>query len=574
MADAPRLHPAAQERLSAAWCEVGQTDVRPATAWALTVTFLAALFGVPAVQVAARGLDLVRSADNGEAAARIERSFLTDPTGVPKVSSWFHRLEARHETWSATLKAIERALDEHSLVAAWLRPWTQYLLARWLGAGNEQVYPGRDGWLFYRRSVDFVTGPSFPAPDPPRTAIARYEDPPRAQHRDPLPAIVDFQRALERRGIALVVVPVPPKPTVHPERLTRRATQLDTPVSNRAYAAFVERVRRAGVLWFDPVPLLVERRRRTGEPQYLATDTHWRPDAMIAVATDLAAFLSRHVPLPPRPAAGYKARSVEVVHRGDLARLLDVPATAAGYGPERVRIRQILTARDEPWQPDPAADVLLLGDSFTNIYALPSLGWGSAAGLAEQVAFALQRPVDRLALNDNGAFATRLALQQELARGHDRLAGKRVVIWQFVAHELAFGDWRPIDLGRQAPKSPRFLTPGPGARFVVTGLVRRIATVPRPGSVPYRDHIVAVHLVDLAGLPPDASGTEALVYLWSLRDNRSQLGARLRAGDRVTLRLRPWSEVAPQLEGINRSELEELLDAAPWWGEAASTEDR
>ena len=31
----------------------------------------------------------------------------------------------------------------------------------WLGAGNERVYPGRDGWLFYRPDVEYLTGPGF-----------------------------------------------------------------------------------------------------------------------------------------------------------------------------------------------------------------------------------------------------------------------------------------------------------------------------------------------------------------------------------------------------------------------------
>jgi hypothetical protein len=33
-------------------------------------------------------------------------------------------------------------------------------------------------------------------------------------------------------------------------------------------------------------------------------------------------------------------------------------------------------------------------------------------------------------------------LAREVATGSDRLAGKRVVIWQFAARELVFGDWR------------------------------------------------------------------------------------------------------------------------------------
>jgi alginate O-acetyltransferase complex protein AlgJ len=70
------------------------------------------------------------------------------------------------------------------------------------------------------------------------------------------------------------------------------------------------------------------------------------------------------------------------------------------------------------------------------------MGWGEAAGLGEQLSFALQRPIDRIIQNDQGAHATRGLL----AREPDRLDGKRVVIWQFAARELAFGDWKVIEM--------------------------------------------------------------------------------------------------------------------------------
>jgi alginate O-acetyltransferase complex protein AlgJ len=59
--------------------------------------------------------------------------------------------------------------------------------------------------------------------------------------------------------------------------------------------------------------------------------------------------------------------------------------------------------------------------------------------LVEQLSYVLRRPIDRIVQNDDGAFATRAMLSQS---GSDRLGGKRVVIYQFAARELAFGDWR------------------------------------------------------------------------------------------------------------------------------------
>jgi alginate O-acetyltransferase complex protein AlgJ len=109
-----------------------------------------------------------------------------------------------------------------------------------------------------------------------------------------------------------------------------------------------------------------------------------------------------------------------------------------------VWVQRVLQPDGSLWRSTAAADVLLLGDSFSNIYSLESMGWGVSAGFTEQLALALRRPVDRLVQNDQGAFATRAMLQ----RSPERLDGKRVVVYQFAARELAFGDWKILPLPR------------------------------------------------------------------------------------------------------------------------------
>jgi hypothetical protein len=98
--------------------------------------------------------------------------------------------------------------------------------------------------------------------------------------------------------------------------------------------------------------------------------------------------------------------------------------------------------------------VLLFGDSFSNIFSLEGMGWGAAAGLGPQLSLALGRPMDVIAQNDSGAFATRQALARELSAGEDRLQGKRVVIWEFASRELSVGDWKPIDWDAPSQKEP------------------------------------------------------------------------------------------------------------------------
>jgi alginate O-acetyltransferase complex protein AlgJ len=342
---------------------------------------------------------------------------------------------------------LEDGLERKSWLGAALLPGTQRVLTAF-GVGNEKVYLGRDRWLYYTPDVQYVTG--FPFLE--RNVLERrrlggqaWED---APHPDPLPALVDFQRQLARRGIALLLVPTPLKPMIDPEPLAG-STVAALPLENPSWSAFVRRLDAAGLALFDPAPLLAqEKAAHGGQPQYLRTDTHWTPQAMDLVATRLAERLESLAPLDPPTGAGFFRQAQNVSNTGDLAVLLTLPQDHPLKEPERVTIQRVVTAEGRSWKPDPQAPVLLLGDSFTNIYSQSDLGWGTGAGLAEQLAYHLRRPVDRIALNSGGALNTRQRLAQDLATGNDRLAGKKVVIYQFAMRELAIGDWRVIGLGR------------------------------------------------------------------------------------------------------------------------------
>jgi hypothetical protein len=232
------------------------------------------------------------------------------------------------------------------------------------------------------------------------------------------------------------------KPAIHPERLGDEAWAATNPVPrNASYQTFLDELKGHGVLVFDPADEIA-RTNRADPPAYLATDTHWRPETMQRVAEALAGFVLAHAALPARPAVGYEAERREARQTGDTAAMLDLPAGQTLFPPERVTLRFVVDADGNPWRSSRDADVLLLGDSFTKIYSLETMGWGEAAGLGEHLSLALQRPIDRIIQNDQGAHATRGLLAREPAR----LAGKRVVIWQFAARELAFGDLKVIEL--------------------------------------------------------------------------------------------------------------------------------
>ena len=421
--------------------EIGHTSVSPAVARALMFFFLVCIVVVPFIEIAVpRWVPAYQGASVWTRLADIPAQIsaaIADEAARGNTGAWKKTLAANRATMSGMV-AFENALEDESVLGRTLRPPAQQFLSGWPGAGNERVYIGRDGWLFYRPDVEYLTGRGFLDPDVMRRRVAAASEWSALPQPDPRPAIQAFHRDLQARGITLIVMPTPVKPGIHPEFLAASAAGGQI-MQNGSYADFTTWLASQGILLFDPAPIL-DAARQSG-PQYLATDTHWRPEAMELVAGRLAAFITERVTLPAVPAAGYRIEEREVTQHGDTLAMLDLPKSQASYAADRAVISRVLLPDGGAWRSDRAGDVLLLGDSFANIFSLASMGWGDGAGLVEHVSYALNRPVDRIVQNDNGAWATREMLQRG---GADRLSGKRVVVWQFAARELAAGDWKEL----------------------------------------------------------------------------------------------------------------------------------
>lgn len=350
------------------------------------------------------------------------------------------RLLAKNKGLKEQIDAYETGLDDDSILALILRPPVQHLMIK-LGVGNEKAYVGRDNWLFFKLGVNSLSGPAFLDP---RQIDKRFRTENVAA--DPRVAIIEFNKELADRGIELVLMPTPVKPSIYPEQLGNA----DGLIRNRSIDKFFADMEKAGVRVYDPAALLMDRKNTySDELQYLRTDTHWAPKAMQAVAEDLAADLKDELPELAEP--GYILEEQTLSQPGDIAIMLKLAEYSKAPFVETATIQSVRNKDGSGWQPSTDADVLLLGDSFSNIYSLGTMGWGSTGGFGEHLSYALGRPIDRLSRNDAGAYASREMLVDALARDSKRLDGKKFVIWQFAERELAVGDWKKLPLGA-APK--------------------------------------------------------------------------------------------------------------------------
>lgn len=348
------------------------------------------------------------------------------------------------------IREYETTLEKQSVLSEWVLPPVQQALTGWLGAGNEQAYVGRDGWLMYRPDVEYLTGRGFLDPGHLRALPAGEEGATAAVQPDPVKALVRFNEQLALRGIRLIVVPVPVKPMRHPEQLSARyagGVEGDS-LQNPSYPRFLQEMNRAGIAVFDVTPILAA----AEGAQFLATDTHWTPEAMERTAAALARFVRETGGLPERPESAYTRRVSDVANEGDIVTMLKLPPGQRFFPSQHVQIHQVReTDGSTPWRPRRDADILLLGDSFSNIYSLGGMGWGESAGFAEQLSYYLRRPLDAITVNAGGAYAARQKLWQEMRRGQDRLQGKRIVLYEFAMRDLSSGDWKLLELPDQQP---------------------------------------------------------------------------------------------------------------------------
>ena len=567
MADSPY---ARMTREELAEIEVGNTAISRRTSIAMVAGFILTIVGVPFAQ------HLIE----------IRAGFLKSGSWVwpkayeirdypqsawlelidPRNGSLLRRLQAASGQLMRGLKSYEDALEDDSFITLSALPHAQALTAEFLGLGNEQVYLGRNGWLFYQPDVAYLTGPGFLSPSWQRSRLHSTEESGRTIHPDPKKAIIEFRDQLLARGIRLIVMPVPVKPMIEPEFLSRAYDQFPPiPLQNPSYGDFLKSLDHAGIEYVDVSKSLVETKHLTRRPQFLRTDTHWTPDAMEKSAALLAEKIRMLDPRETDPRFMLR-RSTQVIEGlGDIATMLKLPAASRLYPKETAIIRPVSQENGAPWVPDQRADTLVLGDSFFNIFSLAEMGWGASAGFVEQLSYTLGRPLDAILRNDAGAFATRELLGQELARGRDRLDGKRLVIWEFAVRELATGNWDfvPMKVPALAPKD--FLALESGERDIVQATIKSFGSIPRPGSTPYKDFLTAFHIVGIGGNP----AKEAVVYLQTMKDQELTSAARLRPGDAVSLELTSWTDAEPRYGAVNRSELndENLLLEEPNFAE-------
>lgn len=496
------------------------------------------------------------------------------------VIQWLSWRPGTDQTLREHLSAVESSLDRLPY-ATFLRQHTQQLLTTAAGEGSRKVFPGNQGWLFYRPELQALNGWG-PLQNEPFSVM---KDPTLARLRPARELVLEFAAQLQQRGIPLLLVPVPVKPMLEHKFLPGKYP--DAPLYHPDQLKFYDELRAAGIDVLDLAPALYDLRQR--RQVFLKQDTHWTPEAMKKAASLVGEHIRKHWPELARrnQTPLVDARIHDRAALGDLVQLIDLPHPERLFQPEFAQLVAI-----HGLDPDPDSPITLLGDSFVNIYSDPALGFGDPAladpdpppsmkaGFAYQLALTLNRPLDVIAVNGAGTTQTRKAFA---ARPDDVVRAKKLVVWVLAARDLLYSpaaardaniEWSPVTFNphRSRPTdAPDPWAPATGTIIVEAELVAK-STNQDPNGTPYPDALhTALYRVTKVVSGDFDPGANWQAVQWTFKQKQMQPTASFTPGKRYRLTLTPWDEQTA-LHSLNRSadktDEDDFL-AERWFVEAA-----
>lgn len=290
---------------------------------------------------------------------------------------------------------------------------------------NAAAGAGVDGWLFFAGELRLLSLGRFWGVDAARVSRAHKPD-----LADSVPAILDFQQQLKARGIELVVVPVPPKAAIYPEKIVSGfdvRSNDPAPVLRRFY----DELRTAGIDVLDLTSLLIQNRENPRGAVFCKTDSHWSGIGCVLAAQAIAERIRQKLPAPT-VRKEYVSDWKEVHVTGDLAGLL--PPDTHKPGPEKIAVQSVSEkGNGAAVESDPNSPLLLLGDSHTLVY---HDFLAERSGLMDQLALELGFASDLIGTRGSGATPVRLNLYRRSLKDAGYLARKKVVVWCFAAREF------------------------------------------------------------------------------------------------------------------------------------------
>ena len=461
-----------------------------------------------------------------EISAKLQTDELNHDSSWTPVFELFNK--KKNQSLNEHLKSFEKNL-ETAFFAETPRKLTQSTLSLSpLKEGNRNVRIGKDGWLFLDDAIESLTGQG-PFHD---ESFSFQKD-----GNSPVDAIKRFADQLDNFGARLILVSIPSKAMIYPEKINHN---IKGPISHPDAQRLVSELNSLPNLdVLDLTRSLFNLKK--DKKVFLKQDTHWTPEAMEEAAKIIANHIKSmdinidKVNLNPKQKERRKAY-------GDLVEKINIWDGA--FNQESVIAKPIKdNTRDRN------SEIILLGDSFTNIYSSnEGLGWGNNAGLPEHIASNVGTPIDVISINGGGATEVRKKLAQRRGSSED-MKNKKVVIWAITCRDLFLSQEQCIDRNISwenvsFDKRPLEKKPTNNKITIRAKLIEK-PKIPDPNQTTYKDLLYGADyeiIETISGQVPE-EGKKIAVVNWAFKNRVLLPSANYEIGSVRNLQLMPFEEM-------------------------------
>lgn len=291
------------------------------------------------------------------------------------------------------------------------------------------------GWFFLRKELEHLAEGDLAAAD-----LAKVN----REGTDPIPAIKKYAEELKALGVELLLVPVPPKAAIYPEKLDPKIDPATVP----SLGAYYAKLKEAGVEVLDlEAAFKAEKVSNPSQQLYCATDSHWSPYACQLVAGLVAA---KYKSLPQVNENALRDLIVLPAHplefQGDLlddARKASVPKESLPLARAGLAVppdgKDVTTVETDAAKSE--SPILVMGDSHLQVFRRGGAMLAQQGGFVDHLQVALSIGTDEYSMQAGGADGPRREIARATVKNPDFWAKKKVVIWVFTVREFTFGKW-------------------------------------------------------------------------------------------------------------------------------------
>lgn len=293
---------------------------------------------------------------------------------------------------------------------------------------NSFAVKGNSDWLFAAAEIKHLAKGKFWNNENDMEKISLF-----SEFANPLPAIIDFNKQLKTLGIDLLIVPVPAKSIIYPEKLSDNFLNSSMNRFDSQLLKFFNVLKENEINFLDLASEMIKTKSQNNQ-LYCKSDTHWTPKGAKVAANKIAEYI-RKSDWFENLSNEYKCvpKSIEIT--GDLANSI----SDYKFGSEKIDLLKILGPTI-----DSSSQILLLTDSHGLVFHSGNEMFAQNCGLPDLLAQIIKRPVDLIAVKGSAATATRVNLYRK-SKKNNYIDNKKIVIWVFSVREFSESDgWRIV----------------------------------------------------------------------------------------------------------------------------------